>query len=111
MSDVQESSGPIVVAYALKDVLAVYWGELVEVDTTTAKDHLLCLGKPMVMLLNPKNSDEMAWTKPIACGQDSVICLETDVTPGTFVFKPDQELVAKYKYEYTQAYTRLTLLR
>ena len=111
MSEASEPQEPVLVAYVLQNSMATYWGELMNND----QDDFIYLSKPMVFIMQPPkdNSAEPKtfWSKAMACGKESLIGINPKSTPGLLVLNPDAELIAQYKNEYLQAYSKLTLLR
>lgn len=108
----EETQQPLTVAYCLQNAPLVYWGELVGLDDKK-DDRTIYLAKPMVMLIHRGEHDNTSikWSKPIACGNSSLLALDPETVPGVCVYHPDEEQAQAYRSEYTQAHSKLTLLR
>jgi hypothetical protein len=111
-----DENASLTVAYCLQNAPIVYWGELVDIEAADTKkdDRTIYLSKAMVMVMQQDKdtrSLQTAWSKPVACGSNSLVAIDPSTVPGICVYHPDEEQMAAYKTEYTQAHTRLTLLR
>lgn len=109
-----DTTPPLTVAYCLQNAPLVYWGELVEIEADKKEERTIYLSKPMVMVMQQDKESrtvQTAWSKPVACGERSLLAIDPATVPGVCVYHPDEDQLASYRTEHAQAHSRLTLLR